>query len=184
VIALDVAKTQPQVVRAVIAHEPPLSRVHPDSKKWQRFYASVYSSAFRFGSSFAVIRFLFGTGLPVRQMIKARKDSESRLQKDQEPRINPKLTTDVLMKYELLPVINYMPDIEIIKKNKVKVIMAAGKESLDKTRWYAQTAPILADRLGCEMAILPGHHGSFIDAPVEWAAALRIVLQNIENPLP
>src|SRR5690242_1561986 len=49
VIALDMAKTQPNAIRACIAHEPPTVRVHPDAQKWQRFYASVYMTAFRFG---------------------------------------------------------------------------------------------------------------------------------------
>ena len=38
VIALDMAKTHPQSVRAIVAHEPPLARVHPNTRKWQRFF--------------------------------------------------------------------------------------------------------------------------------------------------
>src|SRR6516164_3205758 len=34
VIALDIATTYPEVVMAIVAHEPPLARVHPDSAKW------------------------------------------------------------------------------------------------------------------------------------------------------
>ena len=37
VIALDIAKTQPQAVRAIIAHEPPLACLHPHAEKWRRF---------------------------------------------------------------------------------------------------------------------------------------------------
>src|SRR5262245_48466319 len=36
VIAVDLAKTQPQAVRAIVAHEPPLARVHPHARTWQR----------------------------------------------------------------------------------------------------------------------------------------------------
>ncbi len=54
--------------------------------------------------------------------------------------------------------------------------MAGGKLSLGKKRWYAETAQILADQLGCEMVTFPGHHGSFMDMSVEWAAVLRNVL--------
>jgi pimeloyl-ACP methyl ester carboxylesterase len=181
VIALDVAKTQPQAVIAVIAHEPPLARVHPHAKKWQRFYASVYSSAFQFGSSIAVLRFLLGTGLPVRSMIKARRDSERLAPKTGDVRISPKVTTDVLMKLELLPVTNYFPDVELIKKNGVKMFMGGGQESIDKKRWYVETAQILADNLGCEMVIFPGHHGTFIDSPVEWTVVLRNILHKVEG---
>jgi pimeloyl-ACP methyl ester carboxylesterase len=37
VIALDMAKTQAQSIRAIVAHEPPLARVHLNSSKWQGF---------------------------------------------------------------------------------------------------------------------------------------------------
>lgn len=175
VIALDMAKTQPQAIRAVVAHEPPLARVHPKAKQWQRFYASVYLTAFEFGSTLAMLRFLFGTGLPVRQMITARGETSSS-KKSQEPRIGPQVTTDFLVKQELLPVTNYLPDVEMIKKNGVRVFMVGGKMSLDKKRWYVETAQILAERLSCEMVTFPGHHGSYVDMPNEWAATLRSVL--------
>lgn len=176
VIALDVAKTQPQAVRAVIAHEPPLARVHPQSQKWQRFYASVYLTGFRYGAVLASLRFLFGTGLPVRQLIKASRDGRRQSEKNQEPRINSQASTDFLIKQELLPVTNYLPAVALIKKHGVRMFMAGGSMSLDTKRWYAQTAQILAEQLGCELVAFPGHHGSFMDMPVEWAATLRSIL--------
>jgi hypothetical protein len=91
-------------------------------------------------------------------------------------RYTPSLTADVLMKQGLLPVTNYLPDVEAIKKNGVRMFMAAGKPSLDKKRWYAETAQILAGKLGCEMVIFPGHHASFMGMTEEWSATLRNVL--------
>ena len=73
VIALDMATTQPQAVRAVVVHEAPLPRVLPDASKWQRFFAGVYLTAFRFGSSLAALQFMLGAGLPVRKLINASK---------------------------------------------------------------------------------------------------------------
>ncbi len=181
VIALDVAKMQPQVVRALIVHEPPLARVHPQSEQWQRFFASVYSMSFRFGSSLAALRFMLGAGLPVWQLIQASKFVNVHREQSKEPYLSSKVATDFLIKQELLPITNYLPDIEAIKKNKVRVIMAAGKTSLENKRFYAQTVPILAEQFGCEMVIFPGHHGSFMDMPVEWSATLRTVLRSTEN---
>jgi hypothetical protein len=65
----------------------------------------------------------------------------------------------------LLPVTNYMPDVEMIRRNRVTVFMAAGKRSLDKRRFYAETARALSERLGCEIVTFPGHHGSFVICP-------------------
>ncbi len=176
VIALDMAKTQPQAVRAVVAHEPPIPRLHPQAKKWQRFFARVYLTAFRFGSSLAALRFFLGVGLPVRQLIRATREVNRHRERSSERYISAQDATDFLVKQELLPVTNYLPDVELIKTNGVRVFMAAGKWSLEKKRWYAQTAQILAEQLGCEVVTFPGHHGSFMDMPVEWAATLRRVL--------
>jgi hypothetical protein len=88
------------------------------------------------------------------------------------------------MKQELLPVTNYLPDVEMIKKNGVKVFLAAGKMSLEKKRFYAQTAPILSEMLDCEMVTFPGHHTSYLDRPAEWAATLRRVLHKAEGVNP
>jgi hypothetical protein len=74
-----------------------------------------------------------------------------------------------------------MPAIDLIKNNGVEVFMAAGQESLDKKRFYAQTAPILAEMLGCEMIMFPGHHVSYVDQPDEWAVTLRNVLKKADG---
>jgi len=70
-----------------------------------------------------------------------------------------------------------MPDIALIKKNGVRVFMAARKMSLEKRRFYAETAPILANLLDCEMVVFPGHHVSYLDMPEAWATVLRHILQ-------
>jgi pimeloyl-ACP methyl ester carboxylesterase len=141
VIALDMAKTQPQAVRAIVAHEPPLARVHPNARKWQRFFAGVYFTAFRFGATLAMLRFAFGIGLfldfSFRQALKAARTARKAREKSQEHFLDQKVVTDFFLKQELLPVTNYLPDVEMIQKNRVEVCMAAGKRSLDKKRFYA-----------------------------------------------
>ncbi len=180
VIALDMAKTQPQAVRAIIAHEPPLARIHPHSRKWQRFFARIYGTAFTFGSPVAMLRFLFGVGLPLGGSARS-EAAEKRQRERRDHQIGMREMAEYFVKQELLPVTNYMPDIATIKDNRVKVFLAAGKEFLDKKRFYAQTAPILAKRMDCEMVIFPGHHVSYVDRPAEWTAVLRDVLHKVEG---
>jgi pimeloyl-ACP methyl ester carboxylesterase len=184
-IALDMAKTQPQAIRAVVAHEAPAARMHPKAKKWQRFFAGVYRMAFWFGSYLAALRFTLGVGIPVRKLIKAQseviKTSESYDKKTGDQRISPNAAAEFLIKQELLPVTNYLPDVELIKKNQVKVFIAVGEWGLNKKKWYVEVAQILAKKLGCELATFPGHHGSYMDMPDEWAATLRSVLHKAEG---
>src|SRR3989442_1743620 len=128
VIALDMAKTQPQAVRAVVVHEAAVPRVLPQARKWQRFFAGVYLTACRFGSYLAALRFMLGAELPVRKLaraqIKANEYNKSRREQSGEYRVSNKVAADVLVKQELLPVTNYLPDVELIKKNGVRVFMA------------------------------------------------------------
>jgi pimeloyl-ACP methyl ester carboxylesterase len=185
VIALDMAKTQPQAVRAVVAHEPPLARMHPKAMKWQRFFADVYQTAFYFGSSLAATRFFFGIEVPALQLIKAQssamKDSKSRREQSDQHRINSKDATDFLIRHELLPVTNYLPDIEKIQKNGGNIFIAVGEWSLGKKIWLALVAQILAQKLDCELVTFPGHHGTFMDMPIEFAATLRSVLHKAQG---
>jgi len=166
-------------------HEAPIPRMHPQAKKWQRFFASCYMMAYRFGTSLAALRFMFGIEVPVQQLIKAQlkatKYVKNHREQSDEPRMNSKDAADVLVKLELLPVTNYLPDVEVIKKNGVRVFIAVGTWALNKKTWLAQTAQILAEKLDCELVTFPGHHGSYMDMPDEWAAALRSILHKAEG---
>lgn len=182
VIAIDMAVTQPQAVRAVIAHEPPMSRAHPNPQKWQRFFASIYWTAFRFSTTLALLRFITGVHLPVRDFAQAAKNAESAT--PQVKRLSREDTSYVLAKLELLPITNYLPNLEVIRKQRVKLLLAAGRESLDKKRFYAETAASLARQLGEELVIFPGHHLSFVTTPQEWALTLRQVLHKADALTP
>jgi pimeloyl-ACP methyl ester carboxylesterase len=181
VIALDMAKTQAQALRAIVAHEPPLARVHPRAEKWQRFFRGVYRAAFRFGAAAAMMKFAFGIGIDFSflEAFRAVRTARRTRKKSHDRYLDQKKVIDFFLKQELLPITNYWPDVAMIRRNKVKIFMAAGKKSLDKKRFYAETAPILAQRLGCQMVIFPGHHASFADMPNEWAAILRDTLHGL-----
>jgi pimeloyl-ACP methyl ester carboxylesterase len=181
VIALDMAKTQPQAVRALIAHEAPIPRVLPNASKWQRFFANVYATAFRFGSSLAALRFILGIKVPVGQLIKATTTVNIHRKQSSERYISDSEASDFLVKQELLPVTNYLPDVERIKQNGVRVFIGSGKWAQEKKTWLAQMAQILAEQLGCELVTFPGHHGSFMDMPDEFATTLRSVLHKAKE---
>jgi pimeloyl-ACP methyl ester carboxylesterase len=96
VIALDMAKSHAQSVRAIVAHEPPLARVHPNTRKWQRFFAGVYYTAFRCGAALAMLRFAFGLGLDrsFRKAIKAAKAMRRYREESGNQYFNRRVTTD------------------------------------------------------------------------------------------
>ncbi len=63
-------------------------------------------------------------------------------------------------------------------RNKVPIVTVAGRRSADA--YYARTARLLAQRLGCLYVEFPGNHMAFINDSEAFAAALRKVLQDIE----
>ncbi len=167
VIALDMAKTQPQVVRAAIVHEPPVSHMHPDSKTWQRFFAGIYWIGQTFGASVAMLGFALPTGISRSAYDSVPQDTAKRMGRNH----------DFFVKNEMIPFSSYQPDLCAIKENGVMMFMAAGKMTLDKRKFYGETAPIMAKLLGCEMVIFPGNHLSYMDTPQEWSAVLRGILR-------
>lgn len=181
VIALDMVKTHPQAVRAAVIHEAPLPRLLPEAKRWRKFFAGIYAMSFRWGTSLAALRFMLGTQLPVRQMIKATGPINAHRKQSSEAYMDDRTAAEVLVRLELLPVTNYLPDIEKIKQSGVKMFVAVGEWALAKNTWYVRAAKIMAQELDCRMETFPGHHGSFLDMPDKWAARLRSVLKEAEG---
>ncbi len=169
VIALDMAKTQPQAVRAAVVHEPPVLRVLPNAQKWQRFFAMLYQMSFWFGSGLTMLRFALSLGIPLRVYRTAPHDFGERSGQNH----------DFFIHHEMLPFTNYLPDIAAIQRNEVRVVMAVSEKTLQKRLFYGVTAPILAKQLGCEMVTLPGWHFSYFEVPDEWAASLRVILHHL-----
>src|SRR5271165_5574035 len=83
VIALDMARTQPQAVRAVVAHE----------------------------ASLAALRFMLGAQLPVAKMIRATAPANRHRRHSAVPYMSDEQAAQVFIERELLPVSNYLPDI-------------------------------------------------------------------------
>jgi hypothetical protein len=85
------------------------------------------------------------------------------------------------MKEELVPVTNYLPDVVLIKKNRVEVVMAVGEWGQERKKWYVEVARILLAEFGCELVTFPGHHGSYMDMPNEFADRPHSVLQKVDR---
>jgi pimeloyl-ACP methyl ester carboxylesterase len=178
VIALDMAKTQPEAVAAIVAHEPPLALLHPDSANWRSFFRSVREARRRFGSRVAMLKFALGIGVDVSFVAAFRAVRAARRAQAESPQpyLDRRKVIDFFLGKEMLPVTDYAPDLNALRRIKDKVFLAAGQTSLGKKRFYAEVAPILAEHIGCEMVVFPGHHASFVDMPIEWTARLRDTL--------
>ncbi|MCA0456195.1 MAG: alpha/beta hydrolase [Chloroflexi bacterium] len=169
VIALDMAATQPQAVRAAIVHEPPLVRIHPHHRGWHQFFAGIYWFGYTFGAPFAMMAFASQMGIPSSGYRSVPPDAADRMSKNH----------DFFIKNEMLPFTNYQPDIQRLKTSGIPLFMAAGQITLKKKKFYGETASILASQLRCNLVTFPGHHISYIEHAEDWSAALRGILRSV-----
>jgi pimeloyl-ACP methyl ester carboxylesterase len=181
VIALDMATAFPEHVHAAIIHEAPVPSVlsEPESGKWKDFFASCYKLALEKGASAGAKQFFFGAELPAYALLWATIKLRVFMQKGQldnePPRISRADATDVLLLNELLPVTGYEPDFEKAKAGGAKLFIGCSQDGLKRNAWYASAAQIMAEKLTSEMIEFPGHHGSHMDSPIEWAKVIRTI---------
>jgi hypothetical protein len=103
-----------------VAHEPPVARVLPDAERWQRLFAGVYSTAFRFGATLAMMRFALGIGIDFsfRGALKAMRAARQARERAGERYLPRSIVTNHFLRQELPPITNYLPDVEAIRTNR------------------------------------------------------------------
>jgi hypothetical protein len=82
---------------------------------------------------------------------------------------------DFFFKHEFKAFYGYLPNIEDIKNQNVKMVTATGKDS--DGAYYVQATRALAAKLGCENVEFPGHHDVSFWMPVEFANAILSTLR-------
>lgn len=167
IVAMELATQYPEMLDKVIAHEPPVVRVLPDSSKWKTFFAGIHATGARLGSEAGNIKFTFSVGVPLSAFSDVPKDFNDR----------NAFNKEILIQEEMPAFVQYQPNIQKLKRNRVDVIFAAGELSLHKQKFFARTAEVLSHEWDQELALFPGHHLSYFDEAEEWAKALKQALE-------
>lgn len=177
VIALDMATAFPGHVHAAIIHEAPIPSVLPEAAEWKDFFVSCERLAREKGASAGAKKFFFGVELPAYPLLwatmKLRVFSKKEILADAPPRISTEDASDVLLFNELLPVTGYKPDTTAAKAGGAKLYIGCSRYGQKRNAWYYKAAKVLAEKLSCELVEFPGHHGSFMNRPEEWAKVVR-----------
>lgn len=177
-VGLDLATNHPDVVRGLVAHEPPAVRTLPEAPELQQKIAEIYLSAWTDGPKWALLEFLVVSQLPANngQPFTQAEIEQIRPSIDTVPLLD---VANFYVPYQMLPLTNYLPDAARIQQNGVRVVLGAGEISLDKP--FGRTAQALAEQLGSPLVTFPGHHASYLDPSVvdAWAASLRDALQQV-----
>jgi len=168
-IALKLAELHPELVRGMIVHEPSILTVLPDAPEWLAFAARVESTFETQGVGPAMRLFagsLVGFGGPAIGAGNRIGDASS------------DANLEFFLRREYHDLSLYRPDLARIRDNNLAMIAVAGRASEDA--YYARTAQVLAERVGCAHAVVAGNHIAFVSDPATFAAELRGLLDQVK----
>lgn len=164
-IAFQLAADDPGVISGLVAHEGPTMAILPDADTWMAFIDNVHATFLAHGAGPAMKLFaskLVGFDTPEQAPIAA-------------GGLPP--NGEFFLAKEYVPISRYRPDLDAIRRNGVPAITAAGRESADA--YYARTARVQAELLGCRYVEFPGNHLGFIFDAVNFSEVLRGTLRDL-----
>lgn len=180
--ALALVVEHPEDVRTLIAHEPPLASVLPDTENAKAAVRAIRDSYEARG---------FGAGMAHFMSITSHRgefpdDIASQPAPDPAmfgmPAEDDGTRTDVMLAQNIIGTTHYEPAFDALRKASTRIVIAAGAES--EGEMANRGAHATAERLGQQPVIFPSHHGGFLGGEYGWpgepdafAAKLRDVLE-------
>jgi pimeloyl-ACP methyl ester carboxylesterase len=160
VTGLALAARHAEHVHTLVAHEPPVGRLLPDSEDVAARVRGIYDTYRSRGTDAAWQEFMAFAGLQPPPLA---------------PPADPIVATrERFFGQGLLPVALYEPDLAALRLAPTRVVVAAGATSA--AEFAHRTAAALAERLGTPLAEFPGGHIGFATDAGAFAAALRRTL--------
>ena len=164
VTGLALASRYPNHVATLVAHEPPLALLLPESEEAPTAIQEIYDIYRASGTNAAWQRFSSLTGMNMRPQ---GDDSEPQ---PQPPSAEAVATSERFFRHGLLPIALYPLDFATLQSAPTRVIVAGGTTS--KGQFAQRTAVALAQRLGTPLIDFPGGHAGFVIESKEFAVIL------------
>ena len=180
--ALALVATHPEDVRTLVAHEPPLASILPDSESAKAAVRAIQSSyqAGGFGAGMAHFMAITGHRGPFTDEVAAQPAPDPSM--FGMPADDDGNRTDVMLAQNIIGTTHYEPDFDVLGHSSTRIICAAGAES--EGEMANRGGHAVAARLGQQPVIFPSHHGGFLGGEYGWpgepdafAAKLREVLE-------
>jgi clorobiocin/coumermycin A biosynthesis protein CloN7/CouN7 len=171
VVGLALVTAHPGQVRTLVAHEPPVVELLPDSAQLRAQIQDIYDTWRADGADKAMAKFMTHAGLGGASGQQA---DAPRWEASPEQIARMRATTEVFLAHLIRPTTRYRPDIEALRAVPTRVVIAAGAAS--KGQLANRSALALADRLGTSIVDFPGDHGGFMAQPQPFARVLHQVL--------
>ena len=167
-IGLNLAARHPELVRMLVAHEPPSIMLLSDPSKELAMNKDVHETYIREGVDAAIKKFMATAGL-----------DDAPPPPPPTPEAAETLTSmnsnmDYFFGHGIIPLTQYMPDVTTLRSGKPKVIIAIGEKSAGQVTY--RTGQALAEKLGTKPIIFPGAHMGYTVDTVAFADVLRQTL--------
>ena len=176
--ALALVARNPEDVRLLIAHEPPLATVLADRDDALAATDDIHETYKQDGLGPAMAKFIAFTSLrgptPPDFPDHAPNPADAGLPtEDDGSRDHP------LLGPHMVWVTHYQPGFDSLRGASTRIVVAAGAQS--EGTFPCRAAMAVADRLGTEAVIFPSHHGGFLEQgdPEAFAVALRRLLTDL-----
>lgn len=179
--ALALMAKRPDLVKTLVAHEPPLAGLLPDRENALAACEDIYQTYQRDGMGPAMAKFIAITGF----------QGEFPADYTSQPAPDPAMfglpseddgsRDDALLGQNLRGCTSYQPDFDALAKVSDRIVVGVGEESANELAHRGGEA--VAERLDITPATFPSNHGGFLGdeygmpgKPAEFAATLREVL--------
>ena len=179
--ALALMAQRPDLVKTLVAHEPPLAGILPDREAALAACDDIYQTYQRAGMGAGMAKFIAIVSY----------DGEIPADYADQPAPDPAMfglptqddgsRDDALIGQNIRGCTSYQPDFDALAKVSDKIVLGVGEESGNQLAGRGGKA--VAERLGLTPVVFPGNHGGFLGdeygqpgKPAEFAAKLREVL--------
>jgi pimeloyl-ACP methyl ester carboxylesterase len=171
VVGLALVTAHPGQVRTLVAHEPPVVELLPDSAQVQAQIQDIYDTYRADGADKAMQKFLASAGL---MPVAGQQADAPRWQPSPQQVARMRASTDHFLAHLLRPTTGYRPDVAALRAAPARIVVAAGATSTGQLA--NRSAVALAGQLGTPVAEFPGDHGGFLAMPERFGRELARVL--------
>ncbi|HEY2223618.1 alpha/beta hydrolase [Actinomycetospora sp.] len=184
IVALELLVRRPDLVRAVVAHEPPLVSVLSDRDAIVARFDAVLATYRREGAEAAMPEFGEVTGVGVRR--RSPDDDGAAPEEPAEPAEPERIPPEFLAMRERWPANNafwfeheYGPypvhelDLAALRRHADRLVLAVGRRSREEGQLASRPNLRLAPELGLDAVEVPGGHLGYVEEPAGFAAALE-----------
>lgn len=188
VAGLALATLRPDLVRTLIAHEPPVTELLPDGP-YVRVAIDDAADAYRaHGSGAAWGKFVSivmhrgpVTEAGIRPATWSPPESDGAAApgsgepaEPPQPSAKQQADDELFFLRMIQPFTRYRPEVEVLRAGRPRIVVAVGAAS--GAELARRSAEALADQLGAPPVVFPGDHGGFMADPVAFGQAIRDVL--------